>query len=661
MRVSRIHPLIALIGPLVILVASCDDPVRPPQPGAIRVTVAASGTDVTHGGYRVSVDNGPAQSVDPVTTRVTFFDLEPGLHTVQLEGLQPNCTVVGQNPMSVTVVSDQAALVQFNVTCVANVGTVRVTTVTTGGDPDANGYTAMVDGVRRADVGAGAAVSIAGVGVGGHVISLGDVASNCTVRAPHPVTANVVFNQTVDVAFAIQCVGTGNLEVTVTTTGVELDPDGYTVNVYGYTASFSENRPIGPNGSVVFSGLRPTADYHVTLHGLSANCRISGSATQTVAVTEGNTTRVAYAVSCGATGSLEVIVATTGVDLDPDGYAVNAYAPSVPYSQTLSVAPNGSVTFSGIPAAADYHVSLQGLSVNCSIVGSPTQTVAVVGSTTTRVAFTVSCQASRLLAFVREGDIYVIGTNGTGLARLTTQGGGNSGPAWSNRGQIAFTTTRHGDPELYVMNENGTNPMRLTTSADTDDGPSWSPDGTKLVFRSVRAGNSELYVMNADGSGVTRLTTSDADEFSPAWSSTGKIVFVSNRDHVNGEIYVMNEDGSNVVRLTNNIVTDSNPAWSPDGSMIAFARQECSGYWCGDDIFVMNADGSNQKRMATGWGLYRQHLDPAWMPNGSAVSFTLVYCDSYYGCSSPSIWLADVQGADVRFVLDNAADAAWKP
>jgi WD40 repeat protein len=660
MRVSRIHLLVAVLAPLVSLVVGCDDPIRP-QLGAIRVTVAASGTDFTHGGYRVSVDNSRAQSVDAFTPPVTFFDLEPGPHTLRLEGLQPNCAVVGQNPMSVTVVSDQATLVQFNVACVANVGTVRVTTVTTGGAPDANGYTAMVDGARRADVGASAAAAIAGVAVGQRVISLGDVASNCTIRAPHPVTVNVVFNQTIDVTFVIQCVASGNLEVTVTTTGVELDSDGYTVYVYGFIASFSENKPVGPNGSVVFSGLPPAFDYHVTLLGLSSNCRISGAASQTVAVSEGSTTRVTYAVSCEATGTLEVTVATSGVDLDADGYAVNAYAPSVPYSQTFSVAPNGSVTSSGIPAAADYHVSLQGLSVNCDVVGSPTQTVAVVGSSTTRVTFTVSCQASRLFAFVREGDIYVIGTNGTGLARLTTQGG-NGSPAWSSRGQIAFATSRHGgDLELYVMNENGTNPIRLTTSAGTDDGPSWSPDGAKIVFRSARAGNSELYVVNADGSGVARLTTSDAAEFSPAWSSTGKIAFISNRDHANGEIYVMNADGSNVVRLTNNTVPESAPAWSPDGSLIAFARQECSGYWCGDDIFVMNADGSNQTRAATGWGLYRWHIEPAWAPNGSAISFTLVYCDSYYGCSSPSILLADVHEANVRFALDNAADAAWKP
>src|SRR5688572_19476310 len=139
---SRIRLTVALLSPVLGLVAGCDS-TRPPLPGGMMVTVSPSGTDITHSGYSATLDDGQVRSLDPVTSRATFFNLEPRTYTVRLEGLAPNCTVAGQNPMTVTVAEGQTTFAQFNVTCVANTGTVRVTTVTTGSDLDPNGYHVM--------------------------------------------------------------------------------------------------------------------------------------------------------------------------------------------------------------------------------------------------------------------------------------------------------------------------------------------------------------------------------------------------------------------------------------------------------------------------------------------------------------------------------------
>src|SRR5207302_930733 len=45
----------------------------------------------------------------------------------------------------------------------------------------------------------------------------------------------------------------------------------------------------------------------------------------------------------------------------------------------------------------------------------------------------------------------------------------------------------------------------------------WSPDGTQIAFISTRDGNPEVYVMNADGTGQTRITNNPADEERPDW------------------------------------------------------------------------------------------------------------------------------------------------
>jgi Tol biopolymer transport system component len=566
MRVTRSRSLAAFVG-VILTILGCDT-TEPPAPGAIRVVVTPAGEDIVLSGLRVSVVNGPIRPLNTGMLELTIFGLAPGVHTVQLEGLAANCQVAGANPRAVTVVSDQATTAEFNIVCAARVGSVRVTTATTGTDLDSDGYTAMV--------------------IGG------------------------------------------------------------------------PSQAIPVNGAATVANVRE-GQRMVTLGGVAPNCAITGADTATVTVQAGATSDVAFSIECVASGRLEVTVATTGVDPDPDGYAVDVQAASVGFARVLSVAPNASVTFPALRPAADYRVTLGGLAPNCDVVGTDVQTVAVTAGATTSVAFDIVCPPARLLAFVRDNDIYVISSSGTGATRLTTEPAFDGEPAWSSTGQIAFSTQRHSnDTELYVMSENGTSPTRITTSAGADDSPSWSPDGRKIVFRSLRDVNSEIYVANADGTGLTRLTNNAAADFHPAWSTTGQIAFVSDRDHASGEIYVMNADGSNVIRLTQNDSAEISPAWSPDGSMIAFSREVECYYGCAQDIFVMNADGSNARRLATGWATYEYHTDPSWSPNGRAIAFTRQYC-GYYGCDVAAVWLVDLQGAQLSEITNNGANPAWKP
>jgi dipeptidyl aminopeptidase/acylaminoacyl peptidase len=112
-------------------------------------------------------------------------------------------------------------------------------------------------------------------------------------------------------------------------------------------------------------------------------------------------------------------------------------------------------------------------------------------------------------------NIYVMNTDGTGLARLTDAPGSDGFPSWSPDGtRIAFSTTRDdcrnadaadclssGDigpyHSLYVMNADGSDQNRITTqfAMFTD----WSPDGSYLVF------SPGLNVIRPDGTGLTSI------------------------------------------------------------------------------------------------------------------------------------------------------------
>jgi hypothetical protein len=121
------------------------------------------------------------------------------------------------------------------------------------------------------------------------------VADNCSVTSDNPATVTVSGGQSTEVDFTIDCVSlTGSIKVTTQTTGADLDPDGYQVNVDGGAPG-----DIGINSDQTFSGVS-AGDHSVTLSGLASNCQVSGSNTQTASVVAGNTFDVPFTISCAA-------------------------------------------------------------------------------------------------------------------------------------------------------------------------------------------------------------------------------------------------------------------------------------------------------------------------------------------------------------------------
>jgi Tol biopolymer transport system component len=125
--------------------------------------------------------------------------------------------------------------------------------------------------------------------------------------------------------------------------------------------------------------------------------------------------------------------------------------------------------------------------------------------------------------------IYVVGTNGKSLHRLTPFGRGLADKIdWSPDGtRIAFASPEFGRPgqsvNVYTIRTDGTRLQQLTherggTVNDALD--SWSPDGTQIAFVSNRAGGPpEVYAMNADGTNPTQLTRGRETHLA-AWGSS---------------------------------------------------------------------------------------------------------------------------------------------
>src|SRR5947207_1062063 len=282
---------VSLIAGLVAATTFSVSCTAPPTTGSLRVTTATSGAsgDVDPDGYSVTLDGTTSRAIgDNATT--TFTGLAPGSHTVVLSGVAANCTVSGGTSRTLSVTAGSTVSTSYAVSCAPTgptTGSLSVTTATSGasGDLDPDGYTVSVDGGAASQpIPDNGSVTFTGP-AGDHTVALSGVAGNCSVSGANPRTVTVPSGGTVSTTFSVSCAptggGTGSLTVTTSTTGSDLDPDGYTVTLDGGATS----QPIATNGSVSFTG--PAGDHSVALSGVAANCTVSGANPRTATVPSG--------------------------------------------------------------------------------------------------------------------------------------------------------------------------------------------------------------------------------------------------------------------------------------------------------------------------------------------------------------------------------------
>ena len=188
-------------------------------------------------------------------------------------------------------------------------GYVTVTTATTGGTPDPDGYAVAIDAGASQPIGNVDSVTFSALAPGSHAVALTGLAPNCSASAGTSRNATVSAGDTARVSFAVSCPTpaptTGDLTVTTTTGGTGSDPDGYSVTVDGAT------QPIAMNDTRTFTGLT-AGDHSVGLQGVASNCVVSGQNPRTVPVSAGNPAQTNFAVTCTAPANQPPIVSAGG-------------------------------------------------------------------------------------------------------------------------------------------------------------------------------------------------------------------------------------------------------------------------------------------------------------------------------------------------------------
>ena len=150
--------------------------------------------------------------------------------------------------------------------------------------------------------------------------------------------------------------------------------------------------------------------------------------------------------------------------------------------------------------------------------------------------------------------------------QLTSDGGNDTNPQWSNDGQtIAFFSDRDGNSEIYTLDVATGTETRVTNTAAQERNLAISPDSQWIAFQSDGSGNWEIQVTDMAGADTWVVASDLAADESPTWDCDGaQIVFQSERVG-EAELYIVDafDTAAAPQRLTDSQGENICPAWQP--------------------------------------------------------------------------------------------------
>lgn len=250
------------------------------------------------------------------------------------------------------------------------------------------------------------------------------------------------------------------------------------------------------------------------------------------------------------------------------------------------------------------------------------------------------------------GDIWLVGTDGSGARRFTTGETTESSPAWSPDGKrLAFTARRAGDKnQLQVIPLGGGEARELTDMPLGVSSPRWMPDGRRIVFVSPvipgyeekldsmkteieRRAKSKITAKETEHTFyrywdhwltdgyvnhlfMLDLETEEIVPLMPGWDRMtgasgleydiapdgGEIAFTAFThgppyDSLTTDIYLLDPAAPGVTRnlTAANPANDFSPCYTPDGRYVLYGAQEIIGFY-GDRVRLVRYDRRTQER-----------------------------------------------------------------
>jgi len=298
-------------------------------------------------------------------------------------------------------------------------------------------------------------------------------------------------------------------------------------------------------------------------------------------------------------------------------------------------------------------------------------------------------------------DLWIVGTDGADLRRMTSHAAADTNPRWSSDGRtIYFLSTRSGSSQIWQLALGGGEPTQLT-SVPVDIGSfRVSPDGQRIAFSADVFGSksleetarllderskqkasgkiydsllfrhwdtwgdgrrSHLFVMPAKGgAAVDIMQAMEADAPSKPFGGTEEYAFTPDGRSVvfaarnvgreeawstNFDLFLAPVDGKSQTNLTaDNKAWDTIPAFSPDGKTLAYLAMERPGFEADRYRIMLRSWPDGATRVLTqAWD--RSPGDLAWSSDGKTL-----YCSADH-LGQHSLFAVDAATGNARIVV----------
>ncbi|MGB6363110.1 MAG: S9 family peptidase [Thermoanaerobaculia bacterium] len=226
-------------------------------------------------------------------------------------------------------------------------------------------------------------------------------------------------------------------------------------------------------------------------------------------------------------------------------------------------------------------------------------------------------------------DIWIVGVDGSGLRRVTTDEAGDSSPRWSADGRaVYFLSSRSGSSQVWRIPRDGGAAVQATDLPLDIGSLTISPDGKTMAI------SMEVFV-DCEDVDCTVKRLEERDEQKPSGVIYKQLLFRHWDTWADGRrshLFVMPLTGGDPVDVTAGMEADipSKPfggaeelTFTPDGSGLVFTARNvgASEAWSTDfDLYFVPADGSQSPRCLTeaneAWD-----TQPVFSPDGKTLAY----------------------------------------
>lgn len=260
----------------------------------------------------------------------------------------------------------------------------------------------------------------------------------------------------------------------------------------------------------------------------------------------------------------------------------------------------------------------------------------------TSLSLTADSSTIATVQVERDFNVFVATLNDPTKGRQIAKGGsdvpmGTTFTDWTPEGRILFSTDATGNSDIWAINPDGSGRAQLTNHAAFDGNMVMTPDGRYVVFSSTRSGRMNLWRSHADGSNPVQITTGGYD-LRPGITPDGRWVIYT--DIAIPDLRKVSIDGGESVQLVTGQVVD--PAVSSKDGLIAGAYRKIP--YTPLVLAVFSPDGGEPIRtfeLPTG-----SISSPRWMPDGSAIIYTITKADV------SALWRQSIDGGPPKQIAD---------